>query len=237
MARPKTSVERSSPLAHQVHAIICEQLAAGELRPGERIVLEHLAERLGVSATPVREALNRLIQAGLVVEQPAGRLHVVELTPTYVTDTFFVRATLEGAAAELCARTVQKDLLVRLGETLLTGDDAVIQGRYDIYTRVDTRLHATICEHAGNGMLMQAVRHLQVHIEIIRAFSRQRAGDHIGISQQEHWAVLDALQRRDPRAARREMERHINNAGRRIVELIDFEAYAPGGPERRIETG
>jgi DNA-binding GntR family transcriptional regulator len=66
---PKASIARSSPLSHQVYAMLCEHLVSGELRPGERIILEHLATQLGVSPTPVREAQN-----GLITDGPGGRL-------------------------------------------------------------------------------------------------------------------------------------------------------------------
>ncbi len=220
----KTTIARSSPLSHQVYAVLCERLVSGELQPGERIVLERVAEQLGVSPTPVREALNRLIQAGLITDGPGGRLQVVRLTPAYVTDTFFVRAALEGAAAELCASRITQEALAGLRDALATGDDAVAQGRFDLYTRVDAYLHRTVCEVAGNAMLSQALRHLQLHVDLIRVYSRQHAGDHIRLSQQEHWTVVEALQSRDPQVARRAMETHIRSASRRIVELIDFEA-------------
>jgi GntR family transcriptional regulator, rspAB operon transcriptional repressor len=220
----QATIHRSSPLSHQVYAALCQRLAAGQLRPGERLVLEHVAQQLGVSPTPVREALNRLIQARLISAESGNRFQVVDLTPAYVTDTFFVRGALEGVAAELAAPRVTPELLAGLRRALARGDDAVAQGRYDLYTEADVYLHRTICAVAGNQVLAQELGHLQVHVDFIRVYSRQHAGDHIRLSQLEHWAVVDALQTRDPQAARRVMEDHIRSASRRIVELIDFDA-------------
>jgi DNA-binding GntR family transcriptional regulator len=224
----KTSIARSSPLAQQVHAVLCERLASGEMRPGERIVLEHLAEQLGVSPTPVREALNRLLQAGLVSDGPGGKLQIVSLTPSYVLDTFFVRGALEGAAAELCAPLIASAALAEMRDAFTAADHAIAQGRYDIYTGVDAYFHRTVCAIAGNAVLSQALRHLQVHVDLIRVYSRSHAGDHIRISHQEHWTVLDALQSHDPRLARQAMESHIRAASQRIVGLIDFDAQKVG---------
>jgi DNA-binding GntR family transcriptional regulator len=224
----KTSIARSSPLAQQVHAVLVERIATGEMRPGKRIVVEHLAEELGVSATPVREALNGLLHAGLISDGPPGKLQVVSLTPSYVLDTFFVRGALEGAAAELCAPLIAGDVLDGLRTAFSEADDAIAQGRYDIYTAVDAQFHRTVCDTASNAVLSHSLRHLQVHVDLIRVYSRTHAGDHIRLSHQEHWVVLDALQSRDPQAARRTMEAHIRGASRRIVGLIDFDAQKVG---------
>lgn len=218
-------IHRSAPLSQQVHTALRQSIATGKFKPGERIVVEHVAEQLRVSPTPVREALNRLLQAGLISNGPGGKLQVVSLTPTYVTNTFFVRGALEGVAAELAAPRIQQQDISLLCEAMETADGAVTKNQYDIYTQADQYLHRGVRDAAGNSVLSQELRRLQVHVDFIRVYSRQHAGDHIRLSQQEHWRIVDALRSHDPQRARHLMEDHIRGASQRIVKLIDFDAH------------
>src|SRR6185312_5577399 len=97
---------------------VCDGIISGALLPGQHVVLERLARDLGISPTPVREAVARLVNEGLIVEGPNRKLHVAPLTPRYVRDTFWVRSSLEGLAAELAASRISDADLATLGEAL-----------------------------------------------------------------------------------------------------------------------
>jgi DNA-binding GntR family transcriptional regulator len=95
------SIRRRPSLADQVYEALTDSISIGRLQPGERLVLDRLAEQLGVSQTPIREALARLMHDGIIEEAPHGKLRMISITPRYVSDAFLVRASLEGVAAEL----------------------------------------------------------------------------------------------------------------------------------------
>jgi DNA-binding GntR family transcriptional regulator len=78
-------------------------------------------------------------------------------------------------------------------------------------------------EAAGNDILSRELWRLQTRADLIRVFSRQRTGDHIRLSQREHWMVVEALENRDAGAARRALEGHIRQASQHIVRLIDVD--------------
>lgn len=224
-------VRRGPSLVQQVYDAICQDLISGRLAPGQRIVLDRLAAELGTSPTPVREALARLSQEGLIVAGPNGRLRVIDLSPEYVLDTFAVRAVLEGLAAELAATRMDERLLRRLQQVLNDATGALAEGRYDAYARADDFLHRSVAEASGNQVLGRNLAMLRVHVGFIVNYSHRNVGDHLRASHAEHLRVLAALSARDPAGARRAMEDHIRAAGVRIAKLIDFADRIPRGEE------
>lgn len=215
-------VQRSPSLALQVHAALLELVRDGQIQPGERVVIERLAEQLGVSQTPVREAVARLAQEGLVVEGGNGRLHIVALSEAYVRDVFLVRGALEGLCAELATHQISEadleDLRRQMGET----SAALARGDHGPYTRSDASLHRLLITRTTNSMLAKELRSLQPHVDLIRSYSQRTEGAHLRDSHQEHLRILEALAARDSAGARAATEQHIRNAGERIIHLIDF---------------
>jgi len=231
MAAVGARVRRGPTLVQQVYEAICQDLVTGRLAPGQRIVLDRLAAELGTSPTPVREALARLIQEGLIVAGPDGRLQVIDLTPEYVLDTFAVRAALEGLAAELAANRIDERLLRRLQQVIDEATAALADDRYEVYAQADDFLHRSVAEAAGNRVLQRNLKMLRVHVDFILGYSHRNIGDHLRASHTEHLRILAALRAGDPAGARRAMEDHIRAAGRRIAELIDFTDQIPRAKE------
>lgn len=213
-------LQRAPSLSHQVYEAVSQQIAAGMLRPGERIVVEHLAEQLGVSPTPVREALSRLVRDGVVVELPGSKLQLIDLTPTYIAEVFQVRAALEGLAAELATPRAAREILDSLRQRLAVIGMSIAAGNTAAYTQSDADLHAFIAQTAGNQLLIHNLQSLQLHINLIRAFAQRHNGDHLRRSHDEHLAILAAFAQRDPAAARQAVERHIRESAARIAQLI-----------------
>lgn len=215
-------IKRAPSLATQVYEAILDSIVSGQREPGARIVVEHVAEQLGVSPTPVREALARLLQEGLISETATGKLQVVPLTPRYVADTFFVRGALEGLAAELAAPRISAAQLALLHAALVETAAALPAGDVTVYAATDALLHRTICDVANNAVLAREIQMLQFHVDYIRGYSQRQAGEHLRLSHDEHVRLLAALSLHDGLAAREAMETHIRNASARIAQLIDF---------------
>lgn len=215
-------VQRSPSLALQVHAALLELITGGQIQPGERVVIERLADQLGVSQTPVREAVARLAQEGLVVEAPNGRLHIVALSEPYVRDVFLVRGALEGLGIELATPRIGAGDLAALRAQLAETTAALAQGDHRPYARSDASLHRLIADQTTNRMLANELRSLQPHVDLIRGYSQRSDGAHLRASHHEHLAIMAALEAGDCDRARSVMEQHIRSAGERIIKLIDF---------------
>ena len=215
-------VQRSPSLALQAHAALLELITGGQIQPGERVVIERLAEQLGVSQTPVREAVARLAQEGLVVEAANGRLQIVEISEQYVRDVFLVRAALEGLAAELATSRLSDEDLATLKALLDETSAALTLGDHKPYARSDASLHQLVITRTNNRVLAKELRSLQPHVDLIRGYSQRTEGEHLRTSHQEHLQIVAALTARDGARAREAMEQHIRRAGERIIQLIDF---------------
>ncbi len=226
-------IRRQPSMTSQVRMALCEDIANGTLARGERIVGERLAERFGVSPTPVREAVAGLIQDGLISETFDGKLQVVPLTRDYVLDIFAVRSALEGLAAELAATRITASDLAMLSQAIQDTTAALARGDYGVYMTTDTLFHGLIGTAAGNPVLARELQSLQVHVAYIRGYAQRHVGEHMARSHQEHGDVVAALAGRDPIAARQAMEQHIRQSGERIAQLIEFEEER----ERFIEGG
>lgn len=224
MASQPAQIKRAPSLASQVYEAIRASIVTGQREPGGRIVVEHLAAQLGVSPTPVREALARLTQEGLIAETAAGKLQVVALTPRYVADTFLVRGALEGLAAELATPRLDEARLAALRSALAKTATALAADDPAPHIATDALLHRTIIEAAGNDVLARELQALQVHVDYIRGYAQRHVGEHMRLSHEEHVRLLAVLARRDPPAARQAMERHIRDTSARITRLIDFGA-------------
>jgi len=233
MALLQQRIHRQPSLASQVQAALRDDIAMGKLARGERIVVEHLAEQLGVSPTPVREAVACLVQDGLICETPDGKLQVVPLTRDYVLDIFLVRSALEGLAAELAATRMSIADLTTLQQAIKSTTTALANRDYDVYVATDALLHRSVRTTAGSLVLSRELHALEVHVAYIRGYSQRHVGDHLPLSHQEHRIVVEALVQRDALAARRAMEQHIRQSGERIAQLIEFEDERASHRKRR----
>jgi len=215
-------ITRGPNLVTQTYEAVCDGIISGVLAPGQRIVLERLARDLGISPTPLREAVARLVNEGLFVDGPSRKLHVAPLTPGYVRDTFWVRAALEGLAAELAASRITDADLTLLHHALEDATGALRSSDLAVYVRGDELFHRLIAEAANNNALLRELDALKPHVAYIRGYSQRQIGDHLQQSHREHLVTFGYLRQRDAEPARRSMETHVRNTSERIVRLIEF---------------
>jgi len=216
-------IRRQPSLAQQAYTALVEDIASGALPSGERIRIEHLADHLGVSPTPVREAIACLVQEGIIHKSPDGKLQVVALTYPYVMDVFLVRSALEGLAAELAATHVTDTDLERLAEALERTTKDLERDDFDAYVATDVLLHGTTIASAGSATLSRELASLHAHVAYVRGYAQRHSGEHMRQSHREHLVVLAALVKRDPAIARHAMEQHIRRSGERIARIIECE--------------
>jgi DNA-binding GntR family transcriptional regulator len=212
----------------------------GRLRPGQRLVVQELADRLGVGRTPIREALITLAGIGVVEIRPNRGAVIRSVGAREVRDFYLLRRALECEAIRTACGRIGEDELRALATEFrrLVGADADDRDRSTADAHVlDNRLHDLIAENCGNALLLDELNRLKLLSRAFRDYAYEQGGP-LGTSllkeveAREHLSIVEALIARDRRAAVRAMSRHIISGIRDLREISRF-VHAETAPESR----
>ncbi len=213
-----TQVGDAERIVDVVHGTLRRAIARRELEPGFHLSVPALAEHLGVSRSPVREAVQRLVAEGLAAEQPRRGAFVSRFDLGALAPAYQVRMALEGLAANLAARVITPQWVDHVG-TLLEEERRAIE-KDDLERHIDTDIsfHRAVLEAAGNPVLTDALGKIydRIHSAMIaRAVPTgpQRALD-------DHMAIFAAVKARNPEAAEAAARNHV---ARVLGELVKRE--------------
>jgi DNA-binding GntR family transcriptional regulator len=201
-----------SNLREQIKDVILQRIVEGSYLPGSRIVETRVAQELGVSQGPVREALRDLEQLGCVVHEPYRGCSVRAFSADELLEAFPVRAALEALAARLAAERVGDAELAELEQLLERMRVAARRGDAHDQSQANASFHATIVRAARNGTLERQWRMLEPFSRTYLTVSRPGI-DLIALSDR-HVPILDALRRHDPDAAAAAMHEHLMGAAK-----------------------
>ena len=207
------------PMAERLVPIIEDDIVEGRLPPGTRLDEVGLAARHGMSRTPVREALRRLGQTGLVEIRPRRGAVVVRPEPHAVVEMFEVMAELEAYAGRLAARRARTDeieALVRIHQDCM---GAEADGNTDAYYAANERFHRLIYTASGNGFLADEAGRMHSRLKPYRRL-QLRAPRRLGASLREHQTVLDALRVGNGDATATALRAHVAVQGERFGDLL-----------------
>jgi DNA-binding GntR family transcriptional regulator len=213
------SLQRSAPLYQQIYALLRQKILAGEYVPGESVQEVRTAEMLRVSRTPVREALRQLEQEGLLVGQGSERA-VRSLTRDEFVELYTCRAALERLVAERAARSATEEEVEDMAMAVEEARAAVATGDHAGVLSANTRFHDRMVESTRMAQLRQLMDTIRGPILVARRRVLSNAEVEAAICD-EHAAMLDAIRRRDMRAAQELMERHMMNDIKRGVANFD----------------
>ena len=206
------------PLAESIFERLLAQIYNGQLAAGTELKEAQLAEALGVSRGPVREAIRRLQGFQLVTREPYQRARVVDLTPDFIRQLFEVRMALEGMACYLAAQRMSDEDLRRMGEELEANRTRSISSASAEEKVFD--FHERVVRGCGNEQIVQMLCGDMYHL--LRIY-RKRSGllpERKGQPFQEHWQILRALQARDGQLAESLMRAHIGKANELLLNAV-----------------
>ncbi|MFJ4002481.1 GntR family transcriptional regulator [Streptomyces sp. NPDC090023] len=212
----------------RVLAALRQDIIAGRLGPGDRLVERELAERYGVSRMPVREAIRALVGEGFVLFESARRTVVRRLTPDDVRELFELREALEVYAAGLAAVRATPEALERLRELLAEAATATAAGEAEAITDVNTRFHDRILAMAGNGLLVSVLEPVDGRL---RWLTRRNAEWSLLLA--EHHELYEAIASGDPDRARAHALDHVRANYRSTVRHLFGEASEEGEEAER----
>ncbi|MFJ9866508.1 GntR family transcriptional regulator [Streptomyces sp. NPDC101165] len=215
MSPTTTKTEPLGAVRERVLATLRQDIIAGRLGPGERLVERELAERFGVSRVPVREAIRALVAEGFVLFESARRTVVRRLTPTDVQELFELREALEVYAAGLAAARVTPEALAELRGLLAEAATATNDGDGEAITDINTRFHDRILAMAGNSLLISVMEPVDGRL---RWLTRQN--EEWPQLLDEHRELYEAIASGDPDRARAHALGHVRANYRSTVRHL-----------------
>lgn len=216
---PVTDAEADPDISRAEHAYrrLLDGIRAGDFRPGQRLREVDLATRLNVSRTPVREAIRRLASEGLVELAPGRGVMIIELNRQQVRELYFLRGTLEGAAARLAAQHASESEIASF--RLILEEIARVEGDPMQVARLNREFHRQIYDAAHNRYLARALSQLSDSLALLPGTTFQTPG-RPEVAQVEHAAMVDAIERRDADRAEAVTREHIERAGMTRVSMM-----------------
>ena len=211
-------LRRQAKLGDAVYAAIFERIMALEVAPGERISVDAVARQLGVSQTPIREALARLESEGLVRKTPlVGYSATPRLTPAELADLYEMRLQLEPLAARKCAVAMPDAVISEL--EALCAEMAELAGRegpgaYAGFAQLDMAFHDQMAVSAGNVLVAEALGRLHSHVHLFRLLA---PGTVPLAAHAEHQSLVAAIRARDADGAEAAMRMHIEQSRLRFA--------------------
>jgi DNA-binding GntR family transcriptional regulator len=208
-------------LREEIREQLIDDILSGRLPPGTRIVETRLAQELGVSQGPVREALRDLELFGFVTSSPFRGTQVREISAEDLLEIYPVRAALEAVAARTAASRIDDETLARLEKHVGAMREAAAKGDHRAHVDADYAFHQAIIKASGNRMLQHVWQTMRLATTTFVTHSMtqltHRSLQEIG---DRHVPVLDALRARDPNLAEAAMRRHIEEPGEWIRDAI-----------------
>ncbi|OYW58039.1 MAG: GntR family transcriptional regulator [Azorhizobium sp. 39-67-5] len=203
-------------LSNLAYGAVSEMIRRRRLRGGEMIVEQRLAETLGISRTPLREALQRLEGEGLVVKGTGRSYMVRNVDLKEYLQSLKVREILEPEAAALAAGRIPRGELAQVRAEINTLRTAVPY-HTDAHWRSDDNLHEIYARHCGNDVLAAMIRSLRV---TTRLFEIARLADRLEADSAEHLLIVEALEQDDSKAARRAVQNHLRSLGKDTLASV-----------------
>lgn len=215
------------PLRELVFDAIHEAIVDGTLEPGERLMEAQIAEELGVSRTPVREAIRKLELANFVVMIPRRGAYVADISLKDVADVFEIRGALEGLAAELAAERASDEEIEGLERLLVEIGKAIEVKDVELLVELDTQFHDLLLKASRNERLGQILSLLREQIQRFRT-QTLASPSRMRVALDEHRGLVEALAARDGELAGRLAAQHIESAENSLMQLNFEERHSRG---------
>lgn len=210
------------PLRDVVFNTLRQAILTGELKPGERLMEIHLANKLGVSRTPIREAIRKLELEGLVIMIPRRGAEVAQITEKSMNDVLEVRRAMDALCVELACERISNDELESLRKACDAFAEAVKTKDIRVIAQADVALHDIIVYATGNLRLVQLINNLSEQMYRYRFEYLKDTSRHESLIK-EHHMIYEGIKEKNKEAASQAAKLHIDNQEHAIIEQIRLE--------------
>jgi len=204
-------------LGGRVYNAIRDKILSGQYKESEELKENAVAAELGVSRTPVREALRQLELEGLVTIIPNKGAYVTGITKKDIHDIYIIRSYLEGLCAKWACENITEAQIEALEEILYLSDFHAGRGHYDQMVELDNKFHELIYKASGSKILNHVLSDFHQYVERVRKVTLSmpyRAEK----SSKEHAAIVEAIKKRDGKLAEALATEHIMNTIKNLIE-------------------
>ena len=213
-------LQNHKPLREIVYEELKRQIMIGEIPPGTRMMEVELADDMGVSRTPIREAIRKLEKEGLVSIEPRRGAYASEISIKDMVDVLEVREFLEGMAAGLASKRITEEEIEALKHSIDAYRDAVESGATEEIIEEDEIFHKLIVDCSGNKTLIQMINQVQELALRFRYIYYEDFSRYQNMPN-EHQEILDAVLSGDPETARKAADEHVLRLKEFVVEQGD----------------
>jgi DNA-binding GntR family transcriptional regulator len=207
-----------APAGPHLYAALRDQIVRAELAPGERLSEAELGERLGVSRTPIREALGRLRDDRLVEVRPQIGTFVARISPAAVSDAQFIREALECTAVRVSAELADVESMAQMEENLRAQERATDRIDIDSWQLLDDTFHRQICDLSGHPAVWPVTERAKSHLNRLRRLSLTMP-DYLPTMVADHRSVAEAVGNHDPDAAEAALREHLRAVLREVPRI------------------
>lgn len=215
----EVNINEYLPLRDVVFNTLRQAILRGELEPGERLTEIQLANKLGVSRTPIREAIRKLELEGLVLMIPRRGAEVAEITEKSLRDVLEVRASLEELSVELACDRITDEQVEALKDAAKEFEHVLGSRDVTKYAEADVKFHDIIYHATDNQRLVQLLYNLREQMYRYRVEYLKRKEVHPALLA-EHQRIIECLEQRDKEAAKATIRMHIENQAKKVTDTI-----------------
>lgn len=215
----KLNMNAYLPLRDVVFNTLREAILKGELKSGERLMEIQLANKLGVSRTPIREAIHMLEQEGLVVTVPRKGAEVAKMTLKDMEDVLEIREALDELASQVACQRISTEQLERLREKKQAFENSLKSGDVKLIAEADVGFHDVIYEATGNPKLVNLLSNLREQIYRYRV-EYLKDSENYPVLIEEHEEIYRSLEERNEEAAILAIREHVMNQATAVKEVI-----------------
>ncbi len=216
------SMDEFLPLRDVVFNTLRRAILTGELKPGERLMEIHLANKLGVSRTPIREAIRKLELEGLVIMIPRRGAEVAQITEKSLKDVLEVRRALDALCVELACDRISEEEKAQLRQACDTFERATRTKNVTAIAEADVALHDIIVQATGNQRLIQLINNLSEQMYRYRFEYIKDESRHDNLVE-EHRMIYESIMENDKERAAQAAKLHIDNQEKSIIRQIHLE--------------
>lgn len=203
----------------KVYELLLKSIIERKLSPGERLVERNLAEKLGVSKTPIREALNRLKKERLIEGTAYHGFFVARISPEDIEEIYELREVLEGLAARNATKKINQEQVKQLNSIIRSFEDCIRKNDLKCYSSLDLEFHNLLATISKNKRLFEIMQLLRNQTRILMSTSVVLPG-RVEASLKEHKNIIKAVVDRKPDVAEQFAREHIKNVRKAVLNSL-----------------